>query len=280
MPASATQTKTWYRPNGWFTPHEEKIVVNRVLRDDPSKGDMHNRQALTPRSLWAAISDYDLWPIYALGLTVFIPMTPVTNYLTLTLRHLGFSTFNTNLLSIVPNALTILTLLSITWLSERVKERAFVAAIQNIWVLPCAIALRWWYGSGTNIWGTYALLVVLLSYPYCHAILVAWASRNSGSVRTRTVSAAIYNMTVQAGGVIGANIYRNDDKPLYHRGNMQIVAVNCLAIALYGIAKAYYVLRNRGRERKWRAMSKEEQDDYVKNTTDEGNKRLDFRFGH
>jgi len=38
MPASAVQTKTWFRPNGWFTDRELGIVVNRVLRDDPSKG--------------------------------------------------------------------------------------------------------------------------------------------------------------------------------------------------------------------------------------------------
>jgi hypothetical protein len=49
MPASAVQTKTWFRPAGWFTERVEAIVVNRVLRDDPSKGGMHNRGALTPR---------------------------------------------------------------------------------------------------------------------------------------------------------------------------------------------------------------------------------------
>jgi hypothetical protein len=38
MPASAVQTKTWFRPKGWFTDRELSIVVNRVLRDDPSKG--------------------------------------------------------------------------------------------------------------------------------------------------------------------------------------------------------------------------------------------------
>ncbi|KAG9564269.1 putative pantothenate transporter, partial [Aureobasidium melanogenum] len=281
MPASAVQTKTWFRPKGWFTDREVKIVVNRVLRDDPSKGDMHNRQAITIKRLWQSLSDYDLWPIYALGLVVFIPPTPVTNYLSLTLRQLGFSTFNTNLLTIVPNAVTIITLLSLTWLSEKVKERSFIAAIQNLWLLPCLVALRWWPGSGKDVWGTYALLVVLLGYPYCHAILVAWTSRNAGSVRTRTISAAVYNMSVQAGGVIGSNIYRQDDKKsFYHRGNMQLVAINCLAIALYVVAKVYYVFRNKQREKKWGAMSQEQRDDYIQNTTDQGNKRLDFRFAH
>jgi len=37
MPPSPTQTKTWFRPNGWFTEREEIIIVNRILRDDPTK---------------------------------------------------------------------------------------------------------------------------------------------------------------------------------------------------------------------------------------------------
>ena len=63
MPASAVQTKTWFRPNGWFNDREVGIVVNRVLRDDPSKGDMHNRMAITPKRLWHAMTDYDMWPV-------------------------------------------------------------------------------------------------------------------------------------------------------------------------------------------------------------------------
>ncbi len=100
MPASAAQTKTWFRPKGWFTDREVSIVVNRVLRDDPSKGDMHNREAITPRRLWEVIKEFDLWPMYAIGLICFMPQGPVGMYLTLTLRTLGFNPFNTNLLTI------------------------------------------------------------------------------------------------------------------------------------------------------------------------------------
>ena len=63
MPASAVQTKRWFRPKGWFTTREIGIVVNRILRDDPSKGDMHNRQPVTPRRLWHALKDYDMYPV-------------------------------------------------------------------------------------------------------------------------------------------------------------------------------------------------------------------------
>lgn len=142
------------------------------------------------------------------------------------------------------------------------------------------IALRAWSGAAIDAWGTYALLTVLLSYPYCHAILVGLTSRNSGGVRTRSISAACYNMMVQLGGVIGANIYREDDKPRYHRGNSVLIGINALALVLFIFARLYYTWRNHTREKKWSAMSQDEKHEYLKNTKDEGNKRLDFRFSH
>jgi hypothetical protein len=193
MPASAVQTKTWFRPNGWFNDRELTIVVNRVLRDDPRKGDMHNRQAITPRRLWSAMKDYDLWPIYALGLVCFIPQGPPTYYLTLSLRQLGFSTLNVQLLVIPSAVFHIFTLLSITWLSGKLNQRALVGMFQALWTLPCIIALYAWPGVLVNKWGTYALITVLLSYPYCHAINVGWTSTNSNNVGSRSVSAALYN---------------------------------------------------------------------------------------
>lgn len=87
-------------------------------------------------------------------------------------------------------------------------------------------------------------------------------------------------MNVQIGGVISVNIYREDDKPRYRRGNSVLIAVNLFALALLAFAKVYYVRRNRARERIWSAMTADEKHKYLETTTDEGNKRLDFRFAH
>jgi len=170
MPASVVQTKTWFRPNGWFNDREVAIVANRVLRDDPSKGDMHNRQAITPKRLWNAVKDYHLWPIYMIGVVAYIPQSPVSSYITLTLRSVGFDKFETNLLTIPASVIHIITLLIITWISSRLNQWSMVAVFQPIWVLPCVIALRVWPDVIDNSWGTYALVTVLLSYPYCHGM--------------------------------------------------------------------------------------------------------------
>ena len=57
------------------------------------------------------------------------------------------------------------------------------------------------------------------------------------------------------GSIIAANIYRNDDKPLYKRGNRNLIGINAMVIILFILAKIYYVVKNKIRDRKWNAMT-------------------------
>ncbi|OAQ67534.1 transporter [Purpureocillium lilacinum] len=280
LPPSPTQTASWFRgKDGWFSEREEVIMVNRILRDDPAKGGMHNRQGLTLPLLWQALLDWDLWPIYLLGFTLLQPVTPVESYMTLNLRNLGFDTFQTNLLTIPSYVLFCIQLVFWTWVSERINNRFLITFFYSVWVFPLILALRLLPDDASS-WARYALTTLIVGYPYVHSILVSLTSRNAGTVRTRTVGSAVYNMTVQASSIISSNIYRKDDAPYYRRGNtalLGIIAWNAFATILI---KFYYVWRNKTREKIWNAMTAQEKDDYLATTTDEGSKRLDFRFAH
>lgn len=206
MPPSPTQTAGRVRgKDGWFNEREEKIMVNRVLRDDPSKGGMHNRQPVTPKLLWEALKDYDMWVVYILGLSWMIPSIPATTYLSLELKSLGFSTFNTNLLSIPAYVVFILNLLLWTWISERFNIRFMLGVAAEAWALILLIALEC-LPADASAWARWIILILLIGMPYVHAILVAITSRNAGTVRTRTVATALYNMTVQVSNIIGNNV--------------------------------------------------------------------------
>jgi hypothetical protein len=241
---------------------------------------MHNRQPITPRLLWHSLKDYDLWPLYALGILFQIPATPQTQYLTLSLRGLGFDTFTTNLLTIPYTVLHMISMLTLTYLAEIWGELTLTSMLGQIWLLPFLIYFNVVNVTNVNRWVVWAVTSLLLSYPSAHPIQVGWNSRNSNTVRSRTVSAACYNMFVQAGGIISSNIYRKDDAPKYNRGNRQLLAILCGNIVVYVLVKIYYVTRNKRRDRIWNEMTPEQRIEYLETTTDEGNKRLDFRFQH
>lgn len=82
-------------------------------------------------------------------------------------------------------------MLFITYLSEIWNQRSYMGAAAQLWIFPCILALAV-LPEETGSWVKFAVLTVLLSYPSVHAMQVGWCSRNSNSVRTRTVSAAVY----------------------------------------------------------------------------------------
>lgn len=187
MAPGPTQTKSWFNKKGWFSEREEVILVTRILRDDPSKvsfsllpprppictsstndekpqGDMHNRQAVDFKLLWKSLKDFDLWPIYVIGLTFLLVAGPPDAYLTLTLRGLGFNTFDSNILSIPPQILGTFTMLGLTYASESWNERAYLGIFGQLWLLPNIISLVA-FPDIVSPWAKFAVLTVLLSYP-------------------------------------------------------------------------------------------------------------------
>ncbi|KAL7416906.1 major facilitator superfamily domain-containing protein [Mrakia frigida] len=280
LPASPTQTAGGIRGKGWFSEREEVIMVNRVIRDDPSKGKMHNRQALSWSQFKACLTDFDNWPLYLIGLSSYQPFAPPASYLTLTLRNLGFNTFHTNLLVIPSSVFWIINCFALTLLSRKLKERTFVSAIAQVWGLILLIALTTLPNSA-GPWTRYAIISLLVSYPYAHPILVAWNSTNANSVRLRTVSASLYNISVQIGSIVSTQVYRDGDKPYYHKGNKGLIATVCYNLVLFGGVKAYFIWRNRQKKAQWKALTKDEKVHYAKYIAPEaGNKSLLFEFKH
>jgi hypothetical protein len=87
-------------------------------------------------------------------------------------------------------------------------------------------------------------------------------------------------MFVQAGNIIGANIYRDDDKPLYKRGNRTLLIICGICIFLFYLVKVWFIWRNKQKDKIWDAMTQQEKDEYVMTTKDKGMQRKDFKFVH
>jgi hypothetical protein len=142
-------------------------MVNRVIRDDPSKGDMHNRQPITPKLLWTSLKDYDLWPLYLIGLTAQIPVVPPMQYFTINLRRLGFNVLVTNLLTVPSTFVSASLLFVLTYLSEKWNERSLTSMTVQFWKLIFLIVLYLVDITKLNPWVAYTFLALLLCSPSC-----------------------------------------------------------------------------------------------------------------
>jgi hypothetical protein len=130
---------------------------------------MHNRQGLTLKLLWDSLMDYDLWPLYVISLTLLIPTQPVTAYLTLNLKALGFDTFETNLLTIPAYVLFLIQLILWVWVSEKINNRQAIVLFYSFWCLVLLLALEL-LPSTAGPWAWYAVTMLIVGYPYIHAI--------------------------------------------------------------------------------------------------------------
>ncbi len=109
-----------------------------------------------------------------------------------------------NLLSVPSIALGTITLLISCYLSEAIDSRIGAIVTLQIWALPLLIALST-FTKETSQWVYFAVVTLIAGAPDTHPVQVAWVSTNSYSVGGRTVSASLYNMFCQAGGIISVS---------------------------------------------------------------------------
>ena len=205
LPVSPTHTTgaLWRKP--WYTEREEVIMTNRILRDDPAKGLTALKEPATVADIKKALVDNSMWGLYFVGLVAYIPATPVQAYLSLTLKRLGFSTFDSNMLSIPSAVLQIILMLILARSSEYFGERTWHCFFGEFWVLPLLAALLGLSPGGKN-WPRFTITTMISGYPYFHPIVSAWISENTFDVKKRALTAATYNVIVQVGSLIGSQV--------------------------------------------------------------------------
>lgn len=101
-----------------------------IIKADSSA--VHNREGLSFKDITRSLFDYDLWILYLIGLTTFIAPGTVSAYFTLTLKSLGFSTFQTNLLTI-PSSVLFILVSPTAYFKESVADHLFDRTI-SLWV--------------------------------------------------------------------------------------------------------------------------------------------------
>lgn len=166
LPHSPTRTTSVICRKPWYTPDEEIIMVNRILRDDPAKGFTSKKElALNFRDLITAWRDWALWGFFLISVIAPLPILPIKTYLHLNIKRLGFTTFQANMLSVPHSLLQIFTILGLVWSSSHFNERTWHCVFGAGFVLPLLSALVGLSPSGKH-WERYTLATLVASGEY------------------------------------------------------------------------------------------------------------------
>ncbi|THX43666.1 putative MFS transporter [Aureobasidium pullulans] len=280
LPAGPTRTQSVLYRKPWFSEREKVIVINRLLRDDVSKGKTSTKEKTSLRDIWNTLKDPALIGFWFLALIIYMGKSPVSQYLVLNLRQLGFTRFESTVLTIPSDFLRTVTVLALTWSSGHFKEKVFHCIIPGCIEIPLFAALLILPPHGYS-WVRFAIITLIIGSPSSHPIMASWISVNSFDPKKRGITIALFGTFHEIGSIAAAQIYRDDDKPYYYTGNKVLISI--CAVSIVGLLIHREVLKhiNRKKQRAWESLSEVEQREYSKNQEHSiGNKSLTFRFSY
>ncbi|KAK9362795.1 major facilitator superfamily domain-containing protein [Lipomyces starkeyi] len=266
-----------------FTAREQAILRARVILDDSSKAKAleRSRSAVMTnfgiKDVFNAVTDKYLVPIFILGMLGFVPSVASYQFITIILRNLGYSTQESNFLSIPANTLLCVGMVTAAHFADKYRRRWPMPIIAMIWLLPFLI-VELVLPDDADRWIRVFCLTLIVGFPYFTPVLMSWVSANSNDQHKRALAVAIYNISVQLGNIISANMYRADDAPFYRRGNSILIGILVFNICMALFVRWFFSRENKRREEIWGNMTELERIYYSSTTTDVANQRLDFRL--
>lgn len=75
LPQSPVDTKSVLCRKAWYSDREQRIMINRLLRDDPAKGLTGIKEPARLSDIWDALRDKSMWGLYFIGLVAYIPVS-------------------------------------------------------------------------------------------------------------------------------------------------------------------------------------------------------------
>jgi len=144
-----------------------------------------------------------------LSLIIYMGKSPVSQYLVLNLRQLGFTRFESTVLTIPSDFLRTVTVLALTWSSGHFKEKVFHCIIPGCIEIPLFAALLILPPHGYS-WVRFAIITLIIGSPSSHPIMASWISVNSFDPKKRGITIALFGTFHEIGSIAAARKFSSD----------------------------------------------------------------------
>ncbi|RAH75132.1 putative MFS transporter [Aspergillus aculeatinus CBS 121060] len=255
-----------------FGLHEEKIMAIERLREN--RTGIENKQFKWNQFL-EVFTDPQAYLIAIIVAASNISNAAISSFSALIIKNFGFTTKETELLTIPGGVVSVISILAGTHLAGRFDQRCLcVLGILGCGLLGgCLMAFAPSDNKGAMLAGNYLTNCVGSALPLMYSI----AGANVAGHTKKVTMNAIVLMSFCLGNILGPLSFRTQDEPEYMPAKVAIVATVSVAIMFTGLLKCYYICENRRREQNGRGEQHQKNSEFL-DLTDREN--LEFRYKH
>ncbi|KAF7921135.1 uncharacterized protein EAE97_011403 [Botrytis byssoidea] len=236
LPPSVSNSSPLISAGKWsyFTPHEQYILVRRILLDDPAK--TTGQLQISGREVLRTIRKPRILVHNLITLTSTISVSAVQGYGPSIIKSLGFRTVRANAMASVGNF--------IAASRDKTGRRGPAVVFGATWCVIAYACLR--ISIGESKWHRYAAVVFsMATNSNVHILNVSWLSIDCKSARERSIAMAMIIMAANSTAIAGSQVFRTADAPLYTHA---FTAMYILAAATFVIVvglMVWYIFANR-----------------------------------
>lgn len=223
--------------------HEEKFLAIERLREN--RTGIENKH-FKMHQFAEVFKDPQTYFIAVIVTSMNISNAAISSFSALIIKSFGFTTKETELLTIPGGVVSVISILTGTYLAGRFDQRI----LSLIGILSCGLLggclMAFSHGGmkGAELAGNYLTNCVGAALPLVYSV----AGANVAGHTKKVTMNAIVLMAFCLGNILGPLTFRTKDEPDYIPAKIALVATVSLAIVFCVLLKCYYVYENRRRE--------------------------------
>ncbi|KAF9125172.1 hypothetical protein BGW39_007611 [Mortierella sp. 14UC] len=198
----------------FLTPAERALTIKRLAVDTGPGIEPHFSWV----QFWAAWKDWKVHVHMLIAILHGIPFAALGLFIPSIVQGFGYDHVKTQIMTVPIYVVACFFVILFTYSSDRRKERGLHSAILSFMGMIGYALLALTRDSSPGV--RYVSLMVCTSGMYGFVpVMLSWSGVNIGGHTKRGVAIALIIAIAHIGSVIGGQLYRNDDAPLYVRGH-------------------------------------------------------------
>ncbi|KAL1962098.1 hypothetical protein VTN77DRAFT_565 [Rasamsonia byssochlamydoides] len=250
--------------------HDEKILAIERLREN--KTGIENKH-FKKEQFYEVFKDPQTYLIAVIVAAMDVPNAAGSSFSALIIQSFGFTTEQTELLSIPGGVISVVSILVGNYIAGRTNQRCLVATASLTAGLLGGCLMAFGQGQAVRLAGNYLMSCSGPALPLMYAL----AGANVAGHTKKVTMNAVLLMSFCLGNILGPLTFRTKDQPEYMPAKIAIVATTSVAIVFSLALLLYYRFENRRRDRDWGCAVHQENSEFL-DLTDRQNREFRYTY--